>query len=56
MEPRSSREHNKAGFKVLHSLEHRLGRARDEILTGTRLQDLLEQRNQLVQAPVMALI
>jgi hypothetical protein len=53
---RSSNERNSAEFDVLSSLENRLEAARSDILIGTSLQDLLDQRDQLVQAQVMYFI
>lgn len=43
-------------FDVLTSLEERLEAARSEILGGTTLQDLLDQRDRLAQAQVMYFI
>ncbi|MFM7312701.1 MAG: RrF2 family transcriptional regulator [Cyanobium sp.] len=54
--PSASAERNTAEFEVLSSLEARLEAARNAILTGTSLQDLLDQRDQLVQAQVMYFI
>ncbi|MFM7086852.1 MAG: RrF2 family transcriptional regulator [Cyanobium sp.] len=45
-----------AEFQVLSGLEERLDRARRSILEGTTLQDLLDQRDQLVQAQGMYFI
>ena len=53
---RSSTERSTAEFDVLASLERRLEGARSTILGGTTLQDLLDQRDQLVQAQVMYFI
>lgn len=43
-------------FEVLGSLEGRLERARQAILDGTTLQELLEQRDHLAQAQAMYFI
>lgn len=43
-------------FGVLRRLEERLEQARQAILTGTSLQDLLEQRDHLLQAQAMYFI
>ncbi len=53
---RTSSERSTAEFEVLTSLEGRLEDARSAILGGTTLQDLLDQRDQLVQAQVMYFI
>jgi Rrf2 family protein len=53
---RSSTERSTPEFDVLGSLEDRLEQARSAILGGTTLQDLLDQRDQLVQAQVMYFI
>jgi Rrf2 family protein len=53
---RSSAERKTPEFDVLSSLEDRLDGARAAILGGTTLQDLLDQRDQLVQAQVMYFI
>jgi hypothetical protein len=43
-------------FGVLRRLEERLDQARQGILEGTTLQELLEQRDHLVQAQAMYFI
>ena len=43
-------------FDVLSALQERLDQARAEILLGTSLQDLLEQRDQRAQAQAMYFI
>jgi len=43
-------------FEVLNSLDERLEAARAGILTGTTLQDLLDQRDALVQSQAMYFI
>ena len=53
---RSTTERSTPEFDVLTSLENRLESARTTILGGTTLQDLLDQRDQLVQAQVMYFI
>lgn len=53
---RSTTERSTPEFDVLASLEDRLESARSTILGGTTLQDLLDQRDQLVQAQVMYFI
>lgn len=53
---RASAERSTPEFDVLSSLEDRLEGARAAILGGTTLQDLLDQRDQLVQAQVMYFI
>lgn len=53
---RTSTERSTPEFDVLASLEDRLDSARVAILGGTTLQDLLDQRDQLVQAQVMYFI
>lgn len=53
---RSTTERSTPEFDVLASLEDRLESARNTILGGTTLQDLLDQRDQLVQAQVMYFI
>lgn len=53
---RASSERSTPEFDVLSSLEGRLEGARNAILGGTTLQDLLDQRDQLVQAQVMYFI
>jgi Rrf2 family protein len=40
-------------FEVLAGLEHRLEQARQTILEGTTLQELLDQRDRLAQSQVM---
>jgi Rrf2 family protein len=40
-------------FEVLAALEHRLEQARQTILAGTTLQELLDQRDRLAQSQVM---
>ena len=54
--PRSSAERSSAEFDVLSQLEERLDSARLHILSGTSLNDLLEERDQLVQAQAMYFI
>jgi Rrf2 family protein len=53
---RSTTDRSSAEFEVLTSLEERLDNARRDILVGTSLQDLLDQRDQLAQAQVMFFI
>lgn len=53
---RSTSERSTPEFDVLGTLEDRLESARTAILGGTTLQDLLDQRDQLVQAQVMYFI
>ncbi|MCX5948959.1 MAG: Rrf2 family transcriptional regulator [Cyanobacteria bacterium] len=43
-------------FEVLSNLQERLDQARAAILSGTSLQDLLEQRDQRIQAQAMYFI
>lgn len=54
--PRSSGESATPEFEVLSRLEQRLEEARLEILSGTTLQDLLDQRDHLAQAQAMYFI
>lgn len=54
--PRSSTGRTSAEFDVLAQLEERLDSARIGILSGTSLHDLLEERDQLVQAQAMYFI
>lgn len=56
MPNRTAVERSTPEFDVLASLEDRLENARAGILSGTTLQDLLDQRDQLVQAQVMYFI
>jgi len=53
---RSSTERSTAEFAVLASLQGRLEDARSSILGGTTVQDLLDQRDQRLQAQVMYFI
>lgn len=53
---RSATERSTPEFNVLGTLEDRLEASRVAILGGTSLQDLLDQRDQLVQAQVMYFI
>ena len=54
--PRSSSERTTAEFDVLRALEDQLDSARRRILAGTSVQDLLDQRDQMVQAQAMYFI
>lgn len=54
--PRSETEPTTAEFDVLSALEEQLQQMRRQILTGTSVQDLLDQRNALVQAQAMYFI
>jgi hypothetical protein len=45
-----------AEFEVIGGLEGRLGEARQAILEGTSLQDLLDERDQRLQSQVMYFI
>lgn len=54
--PRSNGERSSAEFDVLAALEDRLDGARRRILEGTSVQDLLDQRDQMVQAQAMYFI
>lgn len=54
--PRTSNTRDTAEYAVLIALEERLTRARREILEGSTLQDLLDQREQLAQAQAMYFI
>lgn len=54
--PRSSAPRDTPEFEVLTALEQRLERARRRILEGTSLQDLLDQRDQALQAQAMYFI
>jgi Rrf2 family protein len=53
---RSTAEWATAEFEVLGTLEQRLEAARRLILEGTTVQDLLDRRDQLVQAQAMYFI
>ncbi|MFM7266356.1 MAG: RrF2 family transcriptional regulator [Cyanobium sp.] len=54
--PRTTNARDTAEYAVLIALEERLARARREILEGSTLQDLLDQREQLAQAQAMYFI
>ena len=54
--PRSETERATAEFDVLSALEEQLEQVRRQILTGTSVQDLLDQRDALVQAQAMYFI
>ena len=54
--PRTSNARDTAEYAVLIALEGRLAQARREILEGSTLQDLLDQREQLAQAQAMYFI
>ena len=54
--PRSGGESATPEFEVLSRLEQRLEEARLEIVFGTTLQDLLDQRDHLAQAQAMYFI
>jgi Rrf2 family protein len=54
--PRSAGEGATPEFEVLGRLEQRLEEARLGILSGTTLQDLLDQRDHLAQAQAMYFI
>lgn len=53
---RSGSESDTPEFEVLGALELRLEQARQRILSGTTLQDLLDQRDHLAQAQAMYFI
>ena len=53
---RSGSEKSTSEFAVLSAMEDRLEEARSTILGGTTLQDLLDQRDQLMQAQAMYFI
>ena len=54
--PRSETEAATAEFDVLSALEEQLEEVRRQILAGTSVQDLLDQRDALVQAQAMYFI
>ena len=54
--PRGGAERDTAEFDVLTALEEQLAEARRQILEGTSVKDLLERRDQLVQAQAMYFI
>jgi Rrf2 family protein len=54
--PRTANARDTAEYAVLTALEERLERARRDILQGSTLQDLLDQRDQLAQAQAMYFI
>jgi Rrf2 family protein len=54
--PRTGTGHDTPEYAVLISLEERLDQARREILEGSTLQQLLDQRDQLAQAQAMYFI
>ena len=54
--PRTGAGHDTPEYAVLISLEERLDQARREILEGSTLQQLLDQRDQLAQAQSMYFI
>jgi Rrf2 family protein len=54
--PRTGNAQETAEYAVLIALEERLEKARREILEGSTLQDLLDQREQLAQAQAMYFI
>jgi Rrf2 family protein len=53
---RTASANDTAEYAVLIALEEKLERCRRDVLEGSSLQDLLEQRDQLVQAQAMYFI